>query len=105
MILTDHTNLWRAGFLAHIHMLMETLGIIPPARSVKSFPRAERENRPCCLTSGGENQHRRFHLQGRLKFGSDTVKELKCLLLLMLLDVRSEPYLGPGFMTTHMSSG
>lgn len=83
MILTDRKkNLWGMAFLAHIHLLMETLGIKPPGqaqslKSLESFPRAERENRPCCLMTCGVHQHGRFHWQGRMKFRSDTVRELK----------------------------
>lgn len=75
-------NFWRMAFLAHIHMLMETLGIKPPGpaqslKSLESFPRAQRENRPCCLMTGGQHQHGRFHWQGRTNFRSDAVRELQ----------------------------
>lgn len=106
MILTDHENLWRSGPLGSaFSMLMETLGIVPPgpAQNVRSFPRAERENRPCCVIADGEQQPGCFHLQGRLDVGSDTdtLKELKCSWLLMLLNTRAEP----DFITTCVSSG
>lgn len=106
MILTDHENLWRSGPLGGaFSMLMETLGIVPsgPAQNVRSVPRAERENRPCCVIADGEQQPKRFHLQGRLDVGSDpdTLKELKCSWLLMLLNTRAEP----DFITTRVSSG
>lgn len=77
MIFTDHDNLWRSGPLGSaVSMLMETLGIVPPApaQNVKSFPRAERESRPCCVITNGEQQPGRFLLQGRLGVGSDTEK-------------------------------
>lgn len=99
MILTHHKNLWRTVFLARTRLLMEILGIVcsSTTQSVKSVPRVERENRPCCPT-GGEHQHR----QGRRTFGSDLVKEPKCLLMLKLLIVRSQPNFGPAFMTTRV---
>lgn len=106
MILTDHENLWSSGpFGSAFSMLMETLGIVPsgPAQNARSVPRAERENRPCCVIADGEQQPRRFHLQGRLDVGSDTdtLKELKCSRLLMLLNTRAEPDL----ITTCVWSG
>lgn len=69
----------------------------------EELSRAERENRPCCVMADGEQQPGCFHLQGRLDVGSDTdtLKELKCSSLSMLLNARAEP----DFITTCVSSG
>lgn len=77
-------------------MLMETLGIIPPGPAESMKFSKSRERKQAMLTTGGEYQPRHFYLQGRLKFGSDTVKELKCLSPLLPL-IRPELCLGPSF--------